>query len=91
MKALGLTDEDLAFDVNVYPENWQTVQVFFALRTQWNQGMGGCTGLRYEAIPLVEKRLGVKKKRHAEIFHGLQIMEAEALNAWREEQEEEKT
>lgn len=46
---------------------------------QWRVGMGGPVGLDYVALPVVEKRLGVKKRDRSEVFTALQVMENEAL------------
>lgn len=70
-------------DFGVWPENWQTVEVFAAMGTQWNRDAHGrkC-GLRYEVLPTVEPRLGVKKSRRAGVFRNLRIMEVAALDLW---------
>lgn len=60
------------------------MQVFMAMQTQWRIGMGGATGLDYSALPVVEDRLNVPKKRRAECFRGLQIIEREVLRVWSE-------
>lgn len=44
--------------------------------------MGGREGLRYEVLPVIEERLGVKKKQKADLFAALQVMEGEALRVW---------
>ena len=60
------------------------MQVFMAMQTQWRIGMGGATGLDYSVLPVVEGRLCVPKKRRAECFRGLQIIEREVLRVWSE-------
>lgn len=60
------------------------MQVFMAMQTQWRIGMGGATGLDYSVLPVVEDRLGVPKKRRAECFKGLQMIEREVLSVWSE-------
>lgn len=88
MDFLGLTEDDLEEQhCDVYPENWQAVQVFIAMSTQWHSGMGGREGLRYEVLPVLEDRLGIKKKHRAEVFGALQVMEREALSVWAEQRE----
>lgn len=66
----------------VAPENWQSFQVFDALGDQWRivAGMGWAyyQGLDYNVLPIVEGRLGVKKRDLARIFNDLRIMAAEA-------------
>lgn len=55
------------------------------MSTQWHSGMGGREGLRYEVLPVIEQRLGVKKKQRNDLFWALQIMEGEALRVWGEQ------
>lgn len=57
--------------------------MFAALGTQWNVGMNGVIGLRYEAIPIVLSEFGIKKKQRAEMMQSLRIMENEALQELR--------
>jgi len=50
--------------------------------TQWQPGsMGGYTGLRYEALPLVMQWAGivVEPADMPEVFHSLRWLEGEAL------------
>ncbi|ABE50953.1 DUF1799 domain-containing protein [Methylobacillus flagellatus] len=75
----------------VWPEHWETVEVFMATVSQWRvvAGLGSLTylGLDYQALPAVLKLMGIKKKNHQRIFWGLQEMERAArplLNATKE-------
>lgn len=88
--AMGLPVELLAeadgyADVEVYPDNWPALWLFRDLATQWRVGMGGATGLDYAALPAVMDLRGVPQAERAELFDCLQVLEAEALAAWREE------
>lgn len=66
--------------VEVWPDNWQTLEVFADMLSQWNVGgMGGVIGLRYEALPLVFRMHGIKRERQREIFEGLRVMERAAV------------
>jgi hypothetical protein len=69
--------------IPVWPENWQTVEVFVAMGTQWNvsAGMGGSRliGLRYESLPAVMRYCGVQTPARADVFAGLRTMERAAL------------
>lgn len=68
--------------VTCWPDNEPALAVFMAMNTQWASGPGGATGLRYEALPEVWQRVGIRGRRaRDEAFVGLQVMEAEAL-AW---------
>ncbi len=61
--------------------------MFFALSTQWRVGMGGLTGLDYNALPALFSLLGIKKKSRRELFFGLREMERAALNVWADQRE----
>lgn len=86
LAAFGLQREDEPEDAHfdVWPENWPAVQVFAGMTTQWNVGMAGPTGLRYESIPVVLRMRGVPRSEWADVFNGLQVMEAEALRFFAE-------
>lgn len=51
VRAVGQCDE-----FEVWPENWPAFELFTRITTQWNVGMGGLVGLRYEALyPLLDR------------------------------------
>ncbi|WP_429515901.1 DUF1799 domain-containing protein [Pseudomonas frederiksbergensis] len=77
--AFGFSAEDYGDECEVWPDNWPAFCLFNALSTQWRTGACGATGLDYTSIRDVAGYLGIKKKQIAEIFHDLQVMEAEAL------------
>jgi hypothetical protein len=68
----------------VWPEHWDAWRVFMAMATQWNgAGMAGLrVGLRYEALPVASRGVGVKLS--PAVFRDIRLMEAEALSAWSE-------
>jgi hypothetical protein len=70
--------------VQCWPDNWQALQVFSALSTQWNVGMSGAVGMRYEAFSIIFEAFSIKKKARAELMYLLRIMENEALQVFRE-------
>ena len=72
-----------AGDVEVWPENWPIVMLFCRLRTQWQVGMSGEVGLRYEAVYPLLDRLFADDWQQA--FDDLQVLERAALDAMREE------
>jgi len=80
-------------DCSVWPENWQALEVFIAMGTQWrvSVGMGGAfySGLDYAALPVVERRIGIKAADRADCFTRLRIMESEARTRLNEAQEHE--
>ena len=70
-------DEDFV----VYQENWDAVQMFMRGQTQWNVGMSGLIGLRYEIFILAGGLFDVydvEDKRNT--LEGLQVMEAAAMS-----------
>jgi len=71
----------------VAPENWTTVEVFLALRTQWRwlAGMGGAfrAGLDYAAVESFLRLLKVKDR--SRVFNGVMIMEKAAMEYWNEQ------
>ena len=78
-KELAEESETFKHSDGVYPDNWQSYQVFIDLLTQWRVGRSGITGLDYQALPVVLKIRGIKKRDRAEIFDCIQIMERAAL------------
>ncbi|WP_256581505.1 MULTISPECIES: DUF1799 domain-containing protein [Pseudomonas] len=85
---LGLTAADLDDeDVEVWPCNWPAFLLFNRMSTQWRAGSGGAIGLDYSSIRDVAGFLGIKKKKLAEIFPDLQVLEGEALRVMAEERE----
>jgi Phage related hypothetical protein (DUF1799) len=65
-------------DFGVWLENWDVLDLFLRLQTQWRTGpMGGVIGLDYGGVEALFRLCGVKKK--AEIFDMIQAMEFAAL------------
>lgn len=59
------------------------VQLFCRLSTQWQVGMGGAVGLRYEAVyPLLDRQFADAWQQS---FDDLQVLERAALDAMRDE------
>lgn len=72
--------------VEVWPENWLPLQVFCAMRTQWNEGFNGRTGFRYEALREIRFAYGIKSADWPDVFDAIRVMEAAALELFREKQ-----
>jgi len=72
-------EEDEPEHAAVWLSNWQTMQVFADLLSQWNVGMNGVIGLRYEALPLVLELHGIEPEDRRDIFDGLRVMERAAI------------
>ena len=68
-------------DFEVWPENWEVVQMFLRCQTQWRTaGMGGVIGLDYGAVAWLFRLHRVKDQRA--LLEDLQIMEAAVLAAF---------
>lgn len=62
----------------VLPENWNAVQVFFSLTTQWRVDRGGVlAGLRYGALEIV---MAHQDAEPHDTFARVQIMERAAVD-----------
>lgn len=67
----------------VYRSNWDTVQLFLALRTQWMVGMSGPTGINYVAIEPTARLMDLQVT--PEIFNGIRLMEGSAMETMRDQ------
>lgn len=65
--------------VEVWPENWRVFVLFSRLQTQWSGGMGGATGLRYEAVYPLLDREARGDEDWQQLFDDLQVLEGAAL------------
>lgn len=78
LEVIAQTQEDEnSKTFEVFEENWETVQFFLRLSTQWIVSDGAFIGLNYNSLDLVLKLFKVKNR--AEIFDRIQIMEFSAL------------
>jgi len=67
----------------VWPENWQAAELFGRMQRQWNVGPRGPLGLRYEALPVPMRMLGIADD-DLDTFDALRVMEGAALE-WYEQ------
>lgn len=70
--------------VEVWPENYLSLQVFEAMGTQWRVGISGPTGLDYTVLPIVMRQMQVPKKERRQLFDDIRVMEGAALKVMRE-------
>lgn len=84
---MGYVEPD---DVDVWPEHWDAVRVFAAMGTQWNVGMGGPVGMRYEALQVVLDMHEVPAGERPHVFECVRVMESEALAYFAERRQEER-
>jgi hypothetical protein len=86
MADLGFTPEDYAAenpDLEVWPDNEVTLDVYMAMRTQWRMTDVGPIGLDYGSLPVVMRMVGVPRRDWTFIFEGVRLMEATELAAIR--------
>lgn len=63
----------------MYPENWDAVNLFVRLQTQWKiSPMGQRVGLEYHSVSVVSRYMGIKATR--DLFADLQLMEICTIN-----------
>lgn len=67
--------------VEVWPENWRAFSLFTRLRTQWNAGMGGPIGLRYESLYPLLDREAEDEQDWCDLFDDIRDIESAALAA----------
>ncbi len=73
----------------LWPCNVRTYAIWHRIQTQWRRdGMGERTGLDYSGVEVYLRCVEriPPTKQWAEIWAGLQAMEAAALNAWAQQQ-----
>jgi len=78
----AISDPDL---FQVWEENWQVLEIFLKVQTQWRVGMGGLIGLDYSAVAWVLK-LVASEDQHLTLLDDLQIMERAVLSLIAKEQ-----
>lgn len=83
-QTLDVETDDDAGDLEIWEDNWATVEVFLSLNTQWRREIPAMSdrmiwhGLPYPAIESTIRMMG-RWKQAADIFDGLRVMEAAAL------------
>lgn len=70
--------------IEVWPENWDVLNLFVRLQTQWSwavgMGGGGRLGLRYEAVyPLLDRMANGDQDEWNVLFADIQAMERAVL------------
>lgn len=77
--------KDLEGKFPVWEENRRAIEVFYRVRTQWNTGMSGATGLRYEAVTIRVAAMKLPPNEEARVWQDLELMETVILKAWGDE------
>ena len=65
---------------DVWEENWDIVEMFLRMQTQWRIGFCGPTGLDYTTLEWLCRLYAVQDP--VGLFEGLQVMEAAALTTF---------
>ena len=63
----------------VFPENWQSINLFLDIQTQWRIDQGVIFGLDYNAVAFIFKLKKKKIKKPLEILADLQVLEAKIV------------
>ena len=66
-------------DCEVWEENWEAVEMFLRLQTQWRVGINGLIGLDYGAAEWLFRLYAVHEP--ASLLEDLQVMEGAILTA----------
>jgi len=67
----------------VWPENWDAIEMWCRVQTQWRTSAGGAIGLDYGVLSWLFKMYAVEDPRA--LLEDLQVMEGAALNAMNRE------
>lgn len=73
-------------DCIIWPENWPSYLVFSNMGSQWRIGMNGASGLDYNVLSEIWRRLKVPFNTRDDIFQDIRLMESTALEQMRENQ-----
>jgi hypothetical protein len=74
--------------VEVFEDNYPAFDLLCYMSTQWNVGMAGATGLKYEVAHHKLDRARLDPDEYEIRMQDLRIMEQEALKVMRERQKE---
>lgn len=82
----GLTPEDVVAQnqVEVWADNWQAVELFGQMRTQWRVGFGGIVGLDYLFLNFLMDWRKIPHEEREELLNKIRVMEYAALDIFRE-------
>lgn len=65
--------------LQIWPENLPALDMFQRIGTRWVVGMGGISGVRWEAVYPLMDRLQIEPEAWAALLSDLEVMERAAL------------
>jgi hypothetical protein len=71
--------EDVATEVDVWPDTYEPLRLFRLMDTQWRVGASGATGLDYGVLFSIMDRERLDRDEQDELFKAVRIMEESAL------------
>ena len=77
MMGIALPETEQGPDFEVWPDNWEIVEMFLRVQTQWNMSFGGITGLNYASVLAIMDMY--KYDDPVTVFEDLQVLEVTAL------------
>lgn len=80
---IGLKPGDYDADeprVDLWPENWPVIDLYYRNRSQWRVGFGGLVGLDYTVFFHELDRKGLAPDDYDEMMDALRIVEETALD-----------
>ena len=84
-----MTPDDVGYydPIEVWPENWQAVQLFVRVGTQWRVGAGGASGLDYNILFRLMDRMQLDPDEWDFLLEDIRTLESAALVAMRYDDE----
>ena len=79
---IGIQREDVedTSDVEIWPENYQTYEIFRSVSSQWRVGPAGPTALDHNTVFKHMELMQLKPKKQLGIIQNIRIMEQAALD-----------
>lgn len=65
-------------DIDVWDENWDSLQLYIRNQTQWRSSANGLLGLDYNVIYADMSQREVPVKEQAELMNKIRVIEAQA-------------
>lgn len=72
---------------HLWPEHLPALALWSDVQTQWRVGMAGPTGLDYAGVRASPAFVALRRSKREKVFADLCIMEAAALQAWRDKRQ----